>query len=684
MTDAAQAINVLREQINEHNYRYHVLDEPVVTDAEYDRLLRELQELETANPELVTPDSPTQRVGAEPLPGFESVTHEQPMLSLANAFSREELDDFERRVLQRLGTDDPITYAAEPKLDGVALSLLYENGLLVRAATRGDGTRGENVTHNARTIESVPLRLRGSGYPARLEVRGEVYMPKAGFEAYNRRARESGDKLFVNPRNAAAGSLRQLDPKLTAARPLAFYAYGPGLVEDGELPGSHLEILRTLAGWGFPINPEIESVVGAEGCYDYYQRLGERRFDLAYDIDGVVFKVDEIALRDVLGFVSRAPRWAVAQKFPAQEESTRVVDITVQIGRTGAVTPVARLEPVFVGGVTVTNATLHNEDEVRRKDVRVGDEVIVRRAGDVIPEVVSVITERRPPGTQPFAMPTRCPICDSPVSRQADEAVARCTGGWLVCAAQRKGAIIHFASRRALDIEGLGDKLIDQLVDADLIKTPSDVFSLSIEVLAGLERMAEKSATNLVESIQSSRATTLARLLYALGIREVGEATAQSLAQSFGSLAAIMEASAEALQEVPDVGPIVAGHLAAFFADEHNQEEIAALRSAGVTWEEFEPASADTPMPLAGRTLVLTGTFASLKRAEAKTQLQELGAKVAGSVSSRTTAVIAGESPGSKVTKAQSLGVKVLDETALQSLLDDPQVAEQILPVSGQ
>lgn len=683
MTDAAQAIHSLREKINEHNYRYHVLDDPVVTDAEYDRLLRELQNLEAANPTLVTPDSPTQRVGAEPLPGFESVTHEQPMLSLANAFTREELDDFERRVHQRLGSEDPITYAAEPKLDGVALSVLYEDGVLVRAATRGDGTSGENVTHNARTIESVPLRLRGSGYPSRLEVRGEVYMPKAGFEAYNEQAQISGDKLFVNPRNAAAGSLRQLDPRLTATRPLAFYAYGPGLVEGGDLPGSHLEILAGLAEWGFPINPEIERVTGADGCYDYYQRLGERRFDLAYDIDGVVFKVDDIAQRELLGFVSRAPRWAVAQKFPAQEESTKVVDITVQVGRTGAVTPVARLEPVFVGGVTVTNATLHNEDEVLRKDVRVGDEVIVRRAGDVIPEVVRVIIDRRPAGTKPFAMPTHCPICDSAVQRQADEAVARCTGGWLVCAAQRKGAIIHFASRRALDIEGLGDKLIDQLVDANLIQTPSDIFSLSVEVLAGLERMAEKSATNLVESIKASRATTLARLLYALGIREVGEATAQSLAQSFGSLGAMMEASEEALQEVPDVGPVVAGHLVSFFADTHNREEIAALKSAGVNWEEFEPATDDAPLPLAGRTLVLTGTFTAFKRAEAKARLQALGAKVAGSVSARTTAVIAGESPGSKVTKAQSLGVKVLDEAALQDLLDNPQAAEQVLPAGG-
>lgn len=679
MTDAAAAIDSLREEINEHNYRYHVLDDPAITDAEYDRLMRELQVLETAHPELVTPDSPTQRVGAEPLPGFETVQHEQPMLSLANAFSQEELNDFDRRVRQRLGSDDEVVYAAEPKLDGVALSLLYENGRLVRAATRGDGSQGENVTHNARTIESIPLRLRGSGYPARLEVRGEVYMPKAGFEAYNKRALESGEKPFVNPRNAAAGSLRQLDPKLTAARPLAFYAYGPGLVEAGELPPSHLAILELLARWGVPINAEIERVSGADGCYDYYQRLGARRFDLAYDIDGVVFKVDSLALRAVLGFVSRAPRWAVAQKFPAQEESTRVVDITVQVGRTGAITPVARLEPVFVGGVTVTNATLHNEDEVRRKDVRVGDEVVVRRAGDVIPEVVSVITERRPAGTQPFVMPVRCPICDSAVLRQEQEAVARCTGG-LVCAAQRKGAIKHFASRRALDIEGLGDKLIEQLVDADLIQTPADLFELSVEALAGLERMAEKSATNLVDALHQSRTTTLPRLLYALGIREVGEATAQSLAQSFGSLAAIMKATEETLQEVPDVGPVVAGHLVAFFAEAHNQEVIAALQAAGVNWEEFDPAQADVPLPLAGVTLVLTGTFAELKRNEAKAQLQALGAKVAGSVSARTSAVIAGESPGSKVTKAQSLGVKVLDEADLQILLAEPQTVTQLLP----
>ena len=665
--DPRRRVEQLRQQIADHNYRYYVLDDPSVPDAEWDRLMRELAELEQQFPELQHPDSPTQRVGGEVLEGFATVRHEVPMLSLGNAFTEEELADFDRRVRERLGEDGVISYAAEPKLDGVALSLLYRDGRLQRAATRGDGTTGEDVTHNARTIKAIPLELRGSGFPAVLEVRGEVYIPKAEFEAYNERARRKGEKTFVNPRNAAAGSLRQLDPRLTAERPLAFFAYSTGLVEGAELPECHSQVMAAIRDWGLPVCPENDLVTGVEGCLAYYRRIGERRDSLPFEIDGVVYKVDDHEFQRELGFVSRAPRWAVAHKYPAQEELTRVENIEVQVGRTGAITPVARLEPVFVGGVTVTNATLHNEDELRRKDVRIGDTVVVRRAGDVIPEVVSVVLERRPDDAREFEMPEQCPVCGSAVLRPEGEAVLRCTGG-LFCQAQRKEAIKHFASRRALDIEGLGDKLVEQLVDGDRINSVADLFALDVELLAGLERMARKSAQNLVDALEHSKQTTLDRLLYALGIREVGEATAKNLARHFGFLDAVMAASREQLEEVPDVGPIVAEHIHSFFSEPHNREVIQLLRSAGVHWPESEPVRSDDG-PLHGNTYVLTGTLSSMKRSEAKDRLEALGAKVSGSVSKNTTALIAGEKAGSKLTKAEALGVEVLGEEGLAELL---------------
>ncbi len=668
-TAAARArATELRRQIAEHDYHYYVLDQPAVPDAEYDRLIAELQALEDRFPDLRSPDSPTQRVGGEPLAGFVEVRHEVPMLSLGNAFDDQQVRDFDRRVRARLELDGPMVYAAEPKLDGVALSLRYRDGVLVRAATRGDGTRGEDVTHNARTIASIPLALRVEQPPSELEVRGEVYIPTAAFEAFNAAARERGERTFVNPRNAAAGSLRQLDPRLTASRPLAFFAYAIGSSANGELPDKHGEILKLLRTWGFPVCPQNERVDGVEGCLDYYRRIGAQRAELPYEIDGVVYKVDDHALQRELGFVSRAPRWALAHKFPAQEELTEVLGMEVQVGRTGALTPVARLKPVFVGGVTVTNATLHNEDEVARKDVRIGDTVIVRRAGDVIPEVVQVVPERRPPGAREFKMPAACPVCDSAVVRVEGEAVSRCSGG-LICPAQRKRALEHFASRLAMDIEGLGEKLITQLVDAQRLETVADVYRLDRETLAALDRMGEKSAANLLAAIEDSKQTTLARLLYALGIREVGEATAKSLAAHFGSLDAIAGAEVDALTAVPDVGPVVAGHVAAFFRESHNREVIRQLRTAGVRWPEGEPRRAHAG-PLAGRTYVLTGTLDGMTRPEATERLQALGAKVTGSVSKKTTAVIAGAGAGSKLAKAETLGIAVLDEDGLRRLID--------------
>jgi DNA ligase (NAD+) len=664
--EAQQRAAELREQLAYHNYRYYVLDDPAIPDAEYDRLFRELQALEAQYPELVTPDSPTQRVGAEPLKGFAEVRHAIPMLSLGNVFSEEELLDFDRRVREGLGVEE-VEYSAEPKLDGLAISIRYEEGMLVRAATRGDGATGEDVTQNVRTIESVPLRLYGKGWPSVLEVRGEVYMPKAGFEALNERQREKGEKSFANPRNAAAGSLRQLDPRITATRPLTMYCYGVGVVEGGSLPGTHSAIMEKLKGWGLRVSPELRVVKGAQGCLDYFHAIGERRDSLPYDIDGVVYKVDSIARQRELGFVSRAPRWATAHKFPAQEEMTRLNDVEWQVGRTGALTPVARLEPVQVAGVVVSNATLHNPDEIARKDVRIGDTVIVRRAGDVIPEVVGVVLAKRPPHARAIQTPSHCPVCGSEVEREEGEAVPRCSGG-LFCSAQRKNAIWHFASRRAMDIDGLGDKLVEQLVDEGLIHDVADLYALTQEQIAGLERMGEKSAANLVEALEKSKESTLERFLYALGIREVGESTARTLSRHFGSLEKIREASEEALLQVEDVGPVVAHHIHTFFRQEHNLEVIDKLIRAGVHWPDVA-VKATGAQPLAGQTFVLTGALESMTRDEAKERLQALGAKVSGSVSKKTRVVVAGAEAGSKLARAESLGVEVWDEERLLQFL---------------
>ncbi|MDH3871049.1 MAG: NAD-dependent DNA ligase LigA [Gammaproteobacteria bacterium] len=658
-----QRAGELHRELHEHNYRYYVLDAPVITDAEYDRLLRELQDLEARYPGLIVPDSPTQRVGAAPSQAFGEVRHAVRMLSLDNAFSDEELGDFDRRVCERLEVD-AVDYAAEPKLDGLAVSLLYERGVLTRAATRGDGVTGEDITANVRTIASIPLRLAGRRIPDILEVRGEVYISHRGFERLNLQAVKDGQKPFVNPRNAAAGSLRQLDPKVTAARPLEFYCYGVGRTEGGALPDRHSEILSRLRDWHLRVYDGIERVHGLQGCQAYYRKLEAARATLPFEIDGVVFKVDRLDQQDSLGFVARAPRWAIARKFPAQEEQTRVVGIDVQVGRTGALTPVARLEPVFVGGVTVTNATLHNEDEVHRKDVRVGDTVIIRRAGDVIPEVVRVLREQRARGARVFHLPKHCPECGSAVERVEGEAVARCSGG-LFCPAQRREAIKHFASRRAMDIDGLGDKLVDQLVEKELIHDVSDLYRLEVEQIAGLERMAQKSATNLVKALEKSKATTLERFIYALGIREVGEATARILAEAFGDLDALMGADVEDLQAVHEVGPVVAQHISAFFREPHNLEVIQRLRGAGLHWQAVEPGAA---RPLAGRTFVITGKL-SMPRSELKARLQAAGARVTGSVSKQTDYVVAGAEPGSKYDKALALGVEILDEAACLALL---------------
>ncbi len=658
----------LRDQLAYHNHRYYVLDDPEIPDVEYDRLFRELQALEANYPELVTADSPTQRVGGEALSGFEQITHTIPMLSLGNVFSAEELADFDRRVRQGLDVDE-VEYCAEPKLDGLAISIRYENGVLVRAATRGDGTTGEDVTHNVRTIDSIPLKLLGDDTPAVLEVRGEVYMSKAGFEALNARQREKGEKSFANPRNAAAGSLRQLDPRITATRPLTMYCYGVGVVEGVELPNTHSAILERLKGWGLRVCPEIQVVKGAAGCTAFYQSIGEQRDTLPYDIDGVVYKVNSLAQQQELGFVSRAPRWATAHKFPAQEEMTILNDVEWQVGRTGALTPVARLKPVHVAGVIVSNATLHNPDEMTRKDVRKGDTVIVRRAGDVIPEVAGVVLSKRPEGAVPFSMPSHCPVCGAEVEREEGESVPRCSGG-LYCSAQRKNAIKHFASRRAMDIDGLGDKLVEQFVDENLIEDVADLFTLTTEQIAGLERMGEKSAENLVAALKKASNTTLERFLFALGIREVGESTARTLAKHFGNLPAIKEASEEQLIEVEDVGPIVAHHIHTFFRQPHNIEVIEKLQQAGVNWPDVEVIEVGE-QPLAGQTFVLTGTLTQMGRNEAKEKLQSLGARVSGSVSKKTSVVVAGEAAGSKLTRAQELGVEVWDEDKLVSLLRD-------------
>lgn len=660
-----EEIEKLREKINEHNYRYYVLDAPVISDAEYDRLFRHLQDLETGNPQWLSPDSPTQRIGVAPLKEFVEVKHEIPMLSLDNAFDEEEVTAFDRRVHERLGMENTIEYVCEPKLDGLAISLRYEHGSLVRGATRGDGMAGENVTPNLRTIQAIPLHLRGKDFPSLLEVRGEVYMPKAGFEKLNAAAAKKGEKVFVNPRNAAAGSLRQLDSRITASRPLAFFCYGVGLVEGKKLPDTHSGILEQLKTWGFPINPLTEVVKGVEQCLDFFHRIAKKRPHLPYEIDGVVYKVNRLALQQQLGFVTRAPRWALAHKFPAEEVYTQLEDVEFQVGRTGAITPVARLKPAFVGGVTVSNATLHNMDEIERKDIRIGDTVIIRRAGDVIPEVVGPIKEKRPAHTQKITLPKKCPVCHSAIEQVEGEAVARCTAG-LFCPAQRKEAIKHFASRRAMDIEGLGDKLVEQLVDEKLVKNIADVYSLTRKELAGLERMAEKSAQNLLDQLEKSKMTTFARFLYALGIREVGEATAKTLARHFGDLKSLYAATEADLQEIPDIGPVVAGHIAHFFKEEHNREIIEKLIKSGIHWEEVKKPKKTA---LSGKTFVLTGTLESLTRDQAKDRLENLGAKVSDSVSKKTDYVVAGSEPGSKLAKAEKLGVKILDEKGFLKLL---------------
>jgi DNA ligase (NAD+) len=662
----------LRDTIRRYDYAYFVLDDPEVPDAEYDRVLRELRALESEHPSLVTVDSPTQRVGGSPASGFAEVRHEIPMLSLDNAFNEQEVMDFGRRLKERLAKADvsisEIDFAAEPKLDGAAVSLLYEDGILVRGATRGDGHRGEDVTHNIRTIPAVPLHLRGSAIPARLEVRGEVFMPKQGFLEYNRKALERGEKPFVNPRNAAAGSLRQLDPKLAAERPLDAFFYGVGLIEGGELPPRHSEVLGRLQGWGLRICPEWKVVGGILGCLAYYENIQQKRDKLPYEIDGVVYKVDDRHWQELVGFVSRAPRWAIAHKFPAQEELTVINAVEFQVGRTGALTPVARLKPVFVGGVTVSNATLHNMDEIKRKDIRIGDAVIVRRAGDVIPEVVKVIVERRPKDAKRVKLPKRCPECRSDVVRAESEAVARCVGG-LYCPAQRKEALRHFASRSAMDIEGLGEKLIDQLVDNKLVETPADLYRLSAEDLQGLDRMGQKSAEKLLAALRKSKSTTLAKFLLALGIRDVGEATAQALSKHFGSLEDLMEATEEDLLEVPDVGPVIAAHVRAFFQEDHNRKVIDDLRNLELAWKTPRRARTVASSPVSGKTIVLTGSLRSMSREKAKARLLELGAKVTSGVSKSTDIVVAGENPGSKLTRATALGIKVLAEDELLLLV---------------
>ena len=660
----------LRAQLAQHDYRYYVLDDPEVPDAEYDRLMRELRALEAADPTLITSDSPTQRVSGTPSAQFGEVRHAVPMLSLDNAFTEEDLVAFDRRIHERLGVSGDLNYTAEPKLDGLAVSVLYRDGELAQAATRGDGVTGEDVTANVRTIRAVPQRLQ-RGAPAVLEARGEVFMPLAGFERMNARARELGEKVFVNPRNAAAGSLRVLDPRITAARPLTVFFYALGALEGAAAPAGQTQLLKYLRTLGLPVSHEVRAVQGVAGCLAYYRDLEARRPKLPYQIDGVVYKLDSRADQERMGFLSRSPRWAIAHKFPADEAVTVVKGIEFQVGRTGALTPVARLEPVFVAGATVSNATLHNIDEVHRKDVRSGDTVIVRRAGDVIPEVVSVILERRPPGTVPVELPATCPVCNSPVLRVAGEAVARCTGGF-TCRAQRQEALRHFASRRALDIEGLGDKLIGQLVEHEVLKSPADIYTLDAQRLAQLERMGEKSAQNLVAAIARSRTTTLPRLLFGLGIRDVGEATALALARHFGTLERLMAADEAGIQQVPDVGPIVAAHVAAFFASEDHRRVIKALQDEGVTWPEMPQAPRTESDALAGKTFVLTGTLESMTREAAQEALTERGAKVSGSVSKKTHYVVAGADAGSKLAKAQALGVPVIDEAQLRELLGQP------------
>ncbi|NOH81351.1 NAD-dependent DNA ligase LigA [Vibrio sp. RE86] len=663
-----EKLNQLRETLHYHGVKYYVEDSPEIPDAEYDRLMRELMELESQNPELVTVDSPSQRVGGMPLDGFESVNHEIPMLSLDNAFDDGELESFHKRMGDRIPSAKFDVFCCEPKLDGLAVSLLYENGILVQAATRGDGATGENITENVRTIKAIPLKLQGEGWPQRIEVRGEVFMPKAGFDKLNELAQKKGEKVFVNPRNAAAGSLRQLDSRITATRPLSFYAYSVGVVEGAVLSTSHYERFLQLKAWGLPMCPETKRVSNLNEVKAYYQDILQRRDALAYEIDGVVIKVDDVALQEQLGFVARAPRWAIAYKFPAQEEITTLNEVEFQVGRTGAITPVAKLEPVFVGGVTVSNATLHNADEIERLGVMVGDTVVIRRAGDVIPQIVSVVKDRRPNDARSVVFPEACPVCDSTVERVEGEAVARCSGG-LVCQAQRKEALKHFVSRKALDVDGLGEKVIEQLVDREMVETPADLFKLSAGVITVLDRMGPKSAQNVVDALNKAKETTLPRFLYSLGIREVGEATAANLAQHFKTLEAVKAADHESLIAVSDIGDVVASHITAFFAQDKNQIVIDELIEQGIHWPEIQEKDTSAPQPLEGKTVVLTGSLSQLTRSDAKAALQNLGAKVTGSVSKKTDILFAGENAGSKLAKAQELGIEIRTEQDLIKLM---------------
>ncbi|OOF56340.1 NAD-dependent DNA ligase LigA [Rodentibacter myodis] len=661
MTNIQTQIDTLRKTLRQYEYEYHVLDNPTVPDSEYDRLFHQLKGLELEHPQLVTADSPTQRVGAKPLSGFSQIRHEMPMLSLDNAFSDEEFYAFVKRIEDRLIVlPKPLTFCCEPKLDGLAVSILYINGVLTQAATRGDGTTGEDITANIRTIRNIPLQLLTDNPPARLEVRGEVFMPHAGFERLNEQALARGEKTFANPRNAAAGSLRQLDPKITSKRPLVLNAYGIGIAEGVDLPTTHYERLQWLKSIGIPVNTEIRLCNGTDEVLDFYRDIQNKRSSLGYDIDGTVLKINDIALQEELGFISKAPRWAIAYKFPAQEELTRLNDVEFQVGRTGAITPVAKLEPVFVGGVTVSNATLHNGDEIARLDIAIGDTVIIRRAGDVIPQIIGVLHERRPANAKPIVFPTNCPVCDSQITRIEGEAVARCTGG-LFCAAQRKEALKHFVSRKAMDIDGVGGKLIEQLVDRELIHTPADLFKLNLTTLTRLEHMGAKSAENALNSLNKAKQTTLARFIFALGIREVGEATALNLANHFKTLEALQNADFEQLQQVPDVGEVVANRILAFWHEPHNVDVVNDLIAQGVHWDTVQIKEAGDN-PFKGKTVVLTGTLSQMGRNEAKALLQEMGAKVSGSVSAKTDFVIAGDAAGSKLTKAQELGVAVLTE----------------------
>lgn len=656
-----QQIDTLRQDLRRYEYEYHVLDNPSIPDAEYDRLFHQLKALEAEHPELIIADSPTQRVGAKPLSGFAQIRHEIPMLSLDNAFSDEEFYAFVKRIEDRLiRLPEPLTFCCEPKLDGLAVSILYVNGVLTQAATRGDGATGEDITANIRTIRNIPLQLLMDNPPARLEVRGEVFMPHEGFERLNQQALEKGEKTFANPRNAAAGSLRQLDPKITSKRPLVLNAYGIGIAEGVDLPNTHYDRLQWLKSIGIPVNPEIRLCNGTDEVLDFYRDIQNKRSALGYDIDGTVLKINDIALQEKLGFISKAPRWAIAYKFPAQEELTRLNDVEFQVGRTGAITPVAKLEPVFVAGVTVSNATLHNGDEIERLDIAIGDTVVIRRAGDVIPQIIGVLHDRRPADARPIIFPETCPVCDSAIVRIEGEAVARCTGG-LFCAAQRKEALKHFVSRKAMDIDGVGGKLIEQLVDRELIHTPADLFKLDLTTLTRLERMGAKSAENALASLEKAKNTTLARFIFALGIREVGEATALNLANHFKTLEALQNADLEALQQVPDVGEVVANRILAFWHEPHNVAVVNDLIAQGVHWETVETKEV-AENRFKGKTVVLTGTLTQMGRNEAKALLQDMGAKVSGSVSAKTDFVIAGDAAGSKLTKAQELGVAVLTE----------------------